>query len=237
MNMLKFIHENGMSWLRRKRCSLPCWGACPGGHPCLRGLDRASVPRGVRPVPGAHLESGHALRTPAYRPRRSMPLQGVRARDACPGSRGWRVGQRCGRDHAVTAAAVWLAVSTGHQQADNQVLDVERFVTHHGYEVMCRYEVIESRRNGGKDGGEYRRTLKQALDDAHQGKFAVIVVWALDRITCEGLRGAAGHPTVRPTRLQGLVGEGELAQRGPGGAGRPGRVRGLDGPAGEQAAL
>ena len=40
------------------------------------------------------------------------------------------------------------------------------------------------------DGGEYRRTLKQALDDAHQGKFAVIVVWALDRITREGAEGA-----------------------------------------------
>ena len=90
----------------------------------------------------------------------------------------------------MTTAAVWLAVSTGHQQADNQVPDVERFVTHHGYEVMCRYEVIESRRNGGKDGGEYRRTLNQALDDAHQGKFAVIVVWALDRITREGAEGA-----------------------------------------------
>ena len=98
----------------------------------------------------------------------------------------------------MTAAAVWLAVSTGHQQADNQVLDVERFVTHHGYEVMCRYEVIESRRNGGKDGGEYRRTLKQALDDAHQGKFAVIVVWALDRITCEGPQGRCGSSDSSP---------------------------------------
>ena len=72
----------------------------------------------------------------------------------------------------MTAAAVWLAVSTGHQETDNQVPDVERFAAHHGYEVVCRYEVIESRWNGGTDGGEYRRTLKQALDDAHQGKFA-----------------------------------------------------------------
>jgi putative DNA-invertase from lambdoid prophage Rac len=90
----------------------------------------------------------------------------------------------------VTAAAVWLAVSTGHQETDNQVPDVERFAAHHGYEVVCRYEVIESRWNGGMDGGEYRRMLKQALDDAHQGKFAVIVVWALDRITREGAEGA-----------------------------------------------
>ena len=41
-----------------------------------------------------------------------------------------------------------------------------------------------------KDGGEYRRALKQALDDAHAGKFQVIVVWALDRINREGAEGA-----------------------------------------------
>lgn len=88
------------------------------------------------------------------------------------------------------AAAVWLAASTGHQETDNQVADVERFVTHHGYEVMCRYEVIESRENDDKDGGAYRRVLERALDDAHQGKFSVIVVPALDRITREGAEGA-----------------------------------------------
>jgi len=90
----------------------------------------------------------------------------------------------------VTTAAVWLRVSTGHQETDNQVPDVERFAAHHGYELACRYEVSESAWNGGKDGGEYRRTLKQALDDAHAGKFSVLIVWALDRITREGAEGA-----------------------------------------------
>ncbi len=87
-------------------------------------------------------------------------------------------------------AAVWLRVSTGHQEADNQVPDVEAFTAHHGYQVTARYEVSESAWNGGKDGGEYRRVLKQALDDAHAGKFQVIVVWALDRINREGAEGA-----------------------------------------------
>jgi DNA invertase Pin-like site-specific DNA recombinase len=90
----------------------------------------------------------------------------------------------------VTAAAVWLRVSTGRQETDNQVPDVERFAAHHGYEFAARYEVSESAWNGGKDGGEYRRTLKQALDDAHAGKFSVLIVWALDRITREGAEGA-----------------------------------------------
>jgi putative DNA-invertase from lambdoid prophage Rac len=87
-------------------------------------------------------------------------------------------------------AAVWLRVSTGHQETDNQVPDVKRFAAHHGYDVAETYTVSESAWNGGKDGGEYRRTLKQALDDAHAGKFSVLIVWALDRITREGAEGA-----------------------------------------------
>jgi DNA invertase Pin-like site-specific DNA recombinase len=68
--------------------------------------------------------------------------------------------------------------------------DVETFIAHHGYEVTARYEISESAWNGGKDAGEYRRTLQRALDDAHAGKFSVLVVWALDRITREGAEGA-----------------------------------------------
>jgi DNA invertase Pin-like site-specific DNA recombinase len=89
-----------------------------------------------------------------------------------------------------TRAAVWLRVSTGHQDADNQVPDVEHFAAHHGYEIAARYEVSESAWNGGKDGGEYRATLQRALDDAWAGKFSVLIVWALDRITREGAEGA-----------------------------------------------
>lgn len=90
----------------------------------------------------------------------------------------------------MTDAAVWLRVSTSHQEADNQVPDVERFTAHHGYRVTARYEVSESAWEGGKDGREYRRALQRALDDAHAEKFSVLVVWALDRITREGADGA-----------------------------------------------
>jgi len=100
-------------------------------------------------------------------------------------------------------AAVWFRVSTTHQQADNQVPDVERFVSHHGYEVTERYEMSESAWNGGKDGGEYRRTLQQVLDDAWAGKFSVLVVWSLDRITREGAEGALR--IIRQLRERGCI--------------------------------
>src|SRR5215472_15402437 len=85
-------------------------------------------------------------------------------------------------------AGIWIRVSTDSQEAENQLPDIERFTAHHGYEIAdgCRYEISESAWNGGKDGGEYRRTLQRALDDAWAGKFSVFIVWALDRITRGG---------------------------------------------------
>jgi DNA invertase Pin-like site-specific DNA recombinase len=103
----------------------------------------------------------------------------------------------------VTNAAAWLRVSTGHQEADNQVPDVDRFTAHHGYQVTACYEVSESAWEGGKDGGEYQRTLRQALDDAHAGKFQVLIVWALDRITREGAEGALR--IIRQFRQRGVI--------------------------------
>jgi putative DNA-invertase from lambdoid prophage Rac len=100
-------------------------------------------------------------------------------------------------------AAVWFRVSTGHQDSDNQVPDVERFTVHHGYDVAQTYTVSESAWNGGKDGGEYKRTLQQALDDAHCGKFKILIVWALDRITREGAEGALR--IIRQFRERGVM--------------------------------
>ena len=90
---------------------------------------------------------------------------------------------------AVTAAAVWLRVSTGHQDSGNQVPDLERFTAHHGYDVAETYTVSERDGTAARMAGR-PSTLKRALDNAHAGKFSVIVVWALDRITREGAEGA-----------------------------------------------
>ena len=86
-------------------------------------------------------------------------------------------------------AGVWLRVSTGHQDSDNQIPDVELFAAHHGYDMAERYVVSDSAwKNGG--GAEYKRTLQRALDDAHAGEFSVLIVWALDRIVREGAEEA-----------------------------------------------
>lgn len=89
-----------------------------------------------------------------------------------------------------TKCATWRRVSGGEQDHENQAADLGRFTRHHGYEVAVSYELSDSAWNGGKDGSEYKIALQQALDDAHAGKFSVLVVWALDRITREGAEGA-----------------------------------------------
>jgi putative DNA-invertase from lambdoid prophage Rac len=102
----------------------------------------------------------------------------------------------------VTDAAAWYRVSTGHQDSDNQVPDVEAFAGHHGYQVKHVYAVSDT---AWKDGGgpEYKATLKRALDDAHAGKFRVLIVWRLDRICRNGAEEALR--LIRMFRERGCV--------------------------------
>ncbi len=102
-----------------------------------------------------------------------------------------------------TKAAIWLRVSSDHQDSGNQLPDLERFAAHHGYAVAQTYQVSASAWNGGKDGGEYQAQLQRALDDAWAGKFSVLIVWALDRLT----RGGAEDVLrlIRQFRQRGCV--------------------------------
>ena len=90
----------------------------------------------------------------------------------------------------MTAAAIWLRGPAGHQDVADQLPGLERFTAHHGYEVTQTYTVSETAWNGGQDAGEYKRVLQRALDDARAGRFKVLIVWALDRITQDGAEGA-----------------------------------------------
>ena len=79
--------------------------------------------------------------------------------------------------------AVWYRVSGDSQTSENQVPDVERFVSHHGHNVTRTYKISDS---AWKQGPEYRAAIEQMLTDAHQGHFKILVVWALDRIVRNG---------------------------------------------------
>lgn len=102
-------------------------------------------------------------------------------------------------------AAFWFRVSTGHQETENQVPDVERFAAHHGYREAMRFELADTAyKNGG--GATYKRELKRMLDAAHRGEFRVLVVWALDRIVRDEDSGAeAALRLVRELRQRGCI--------------------------------
>lgn len=86
--------------------------------------------------------------------------------------------------------AAWFRVSTGGQETDNQIPDVERFCAHHDIRIVRRFILDDSAWKDGIGGPEYRRELKAAQEAAWRGEFEVIVVWALDRITRLGAEDA-----------------------------------------------
>jgi DNA invertase Pin-like site-specific DNA recombinase len=123
-------------------------------------------------------------------------------------------------------AAVWLRVSTDRQETANQAAGIEKFCTHHGHTVTETYRLDESAWNGGKDGGEYRAKLKQALDDMYHGEFCVLIVSALDRLAPQRRRGhAASYQAIPGTRLHHRFDPGERAERKQGDSGHPCCVR------------
>lgn len=81
--------------------------------------------------------------------------------------------------------AVWVRVSDiRDQQTANQEPDIARLTAHRGYTEVARYTVRDS---GWEPGPEYKRELARLLADAHAGRFRVVVVWAADRLSREGI--------------------------------------------------
>jgi DNA invertase Pin-like site-specific DNA recombinase len=80
-------------------------------------------------------------------------------------------------------AATWTRVSTDRQDDSNQLPDIERLCAHRGWEITKRYSLSDV----SAFNGAHRETLAAMLADAHRGEFDVLVVWAADRITREGI--------------------------------------------------
>ena len=85
-------------------------------------------------------------------------------------------------DRAVTdKAGVWLRVSDPGQHADNQLPDLQTWASRRNLEIVQVYELQESAWRGA-----HQKMLGQVYRDARQGKFSVLLVWALDRLSREG---------------------------------------------------
>jgi len=84
-------------------------------------------------------------------------------------------------------AALYLRVSDESQESANQLPSMQAFCQHMGWEVVHVYEETTSAwRNG------HQVQLKQAYTDGRRGRFDVLVVWALDRLSREGIAAILG---------------------------------------------
>lgn len=84
--------------------------------------------------------------------------------------------------------AIWARVSTDEQETSNQLAELRQWAARRGLEVAAEYVVDGA--SAWK--GEHREQLSQAIADARLGKYDVLLCWALDRLSREGVEETLG---------------------------------------------
>lgn len=79
-------------------------------------------------------------------------------------------------------AAIYVRVSTEEQSLENQLSSIREFAERRDLSIVEVYGEEESAWRGGR-----QRELARLLRDAYSGKFTVVVVWALDRLSRGGV--------------------------------------------------
>ena len=79
-------------------------------------------------------------------------------------------------------AAIWTRVSTGEQDASNQLPAIHSYAEGRGLEIVQTYTVQESAWRGA-----HQTALSQVYAQARAGMFSVLLVWSLDRLSREGV--------------------------------------------------
>ncbi len=84
---------------------------------------------------------------------------------------------------------IYARVSTNgeKQELANQLTPLREWASHLGGEVVEEYHDEAS---GCR---EDRVALKRLLENAHQGKFDILLIWALDRLSREGIAKMSGY--------------------------------------------
>lgn len=79
--------------------------------------------------------------------------------------------------------AIYTRVSTVKgQTTENQTPQLEAFCQARGWEMVARYDESET-----ASGARERKQFARMMEDARRGKFQVLVFWALDRFSREGV--------------------------------------------------
>lgn len=75
-------------------------------------------------------------------------------------------------------AVFYSRVSTSQQDTDNQIMALQAWAQQRGFRVVEVYTETES---AWRDG--HQQELARLVRDARKGKFSVVLVWALDRLS------------------------------------------------------
>lgn len=94
--------------------------------------------------------------------------------------------------------AVWARVSTDEQENANQLGELRAWAGRKGFEITAEY-VLDASAWTGKQHPQ----LNAALADARTGKFEILLVWALDRVSREGVEATLA--ILRRFREQGVM--------------------------------
>lgn len=81
----------------------------------------------------------------------------------------------------MTKVAIYSRVSTTEQEIENQLMTLKALARSRGFEVVKVYQEEESAWRAGR-----QRELARLVKDARAGRFKVVLVWALDRLSREG---------------------------------------------------
>jgi len=83
--------------------------------------------------------------------------------------------------------ALYLRVSTDKQETENQAVQLREFAAKQGWQIVHEYCDVES---GSKAD---RPEFKRLFDDASRRKFDLVLFWALDRLSREGVLQTLTH--------------------------------------------
>lgn len=78
---------------------------------------------------------------------------------------------------------VYIRVSTNEQNSDNQTIALTDYAKEKGWDIYKVYVDHET----GTQGRATRKAFDTMLKDAKKGRFKLLLIWALDRLTREGM--------------------------------------------------
>jgi len=83
--------------------------------------------------------------------------------------------------------ALYLRVSTDKQETENQAVQLREFAGKQGWQIVREYTDCESGSKGD------RAQFQQMFTDASRRKFDLVLFWALDRLSREGVYQTLQH--------------------------------------------